>query len=57
MVTDTRQEQINVAFMRVFRQGKRGGACMVIETDTPVGERVRQLIKDWCDPVTEVFSV
>ncbi|HOG00655.1 MAG: L-serine dehydratase, beta chain [Firmicutes bacterium ADurb.Bin248] len=51
------KEQINVAFMRVFRQGKRGGACMVIETDTPVGERVRQLIKDWCDPVTEVFSV
>jgi len=51
------KEQINVAFMRVFRQGKRGGACMVIETDTPVNGRVRQLIEDWCDPVTEVFSV
>ncbi len=51
------KEQINVAFMRVFRQGKRGGACMVIETDTPVNERVRQLIMDWCEAVTEVFAV
>lgn len=51
------KEQINVAFMRVFRQGRRGGACMVIETDTPVNDRVRQLIADWCDQVTEVFTV
>ncbi len=51
------KEQINVAFMRVFRQGRRGGACMVIETDTPVNERVRQLIADWCDEVTEVFTI
>ncbi len=51
------KEQINVAFMRVFRQGKRGGACMVIETDTPVSERVRELIVNWCDQVTEVFTV
>lgn len=51
------KEQINVAFMRVFRQGRRGDACMVIESDTPVNERVRQLIKDWCEPVTEVFTV
>lgn len=51
------KEQINVAFMEVFRQGKRGGACMVIQTDTPVSARVCQLIKDWCDQVTEVFTV
>jgi L-serine dehydratase len=51
------KEQINVAFMEVFRQGRRGGACMVIETDTPVSERVCQLIKDWCEQVTEVFTV
>lgn len=50
-------EQINVAFMRVFRQGRHGGACMVIETDTPVNKRVCRLIKDWSDSVTEVFAV
>ena len=51
------KENINVAFMRVFRQGKRGGACMVIETDTPVSERVCQSIKDASEGITEVFTV
>lgn len=51
------KEQVNVAFMRVFRHGRRSDACMVIETDSPVSERVCQLIADWCEPVTEVSAV
>ena len=37
-------EKINVAFMKVFRSERRQGACMVIETDTPVDEATRQRI-------------
>ncbi len=51
------KEQVNVAFMRVFRHARRSDACMVIETDSPVSERVCQLITDWCEPVTEVRAV
>ena len=51
------RERINVAFMRVFRQARRADACMVIETDTPVPERTRQLILDWCPETTEVFTI
>lgn len=51
------KENINVAFMRVFRHAKRSDACMVIETDTPVNDRVCQLITDWCEPVTEVMAI
>ena len=51
------REKINVAFMRVFRQARRADACMVIETDTPVLERTRQLILEWCPQTTEVFTI
>jgi L-serine dehydratase len=51
------KEQINVAFMRVFRQVKRQDAYMVIETDTSVPERTIQLIKDWCPDITGVKTL
>lgn len=51
------RERINVAFMRVFRQARRADACMVIETDTPVQERTRELILEWCQQTTEVFTI
>lgn len=51
------KEHINIAFMRVFRHGNRTDAYMVIETDTPVDERTRQLIGDWCPNVREVRCV
>ena len=51
------RERINVAFMRVFRQARRADACMVIETDTPVQERTRDLILEWCQQTTEVFTI
>ncbi len=51
------KEQINVAFMRVFRHVKRQDAYMVIETDTPVPERTIALIKDWCPEITEVKAL
>ena len=43
--------------MRVFRQARRADACMVIETDTPVQERTRELILEWCQQTTEVFTI
>jgi len=51
------KEQINVAFMRVFRHAKRQDAYMVIETDTTVPERTIELIKDWCPEITGVKTL
>ena len=51
------KEQINVAFMRVFRSGRSRDAYMVIETDTPIPERTTGLILDWCPEITEVRTV
>ena len=51
------KEKVNVAFMRVFRSAKSMDAYMIIETDTPVSERTKQLIFDWCPEITEVRSV
>ena len=51
------KEQINVAFMRVFRHAKRQDAYMVIETDTPVPQRTKDLINDWCPEITEVRTL
>ncbi len=50
-------EQVNVAFMRVFRHARRQDACMVIETDSPVSERVCKLILDWNENITGVLAV
>lgn len=38
------EEQINIAFMRVFRDVKRGMAYMVIETDSPIDPAVTERI-------------
>ncbi len=51
------KEQINVAFMRVFRHVKRQDAYMIIETDTPVPQRTKDLINDWCSEITEVKTL
>lgn len=50
-------EQVNVAFMRVFRHARRQDACMVIETDSPVSERVCKLILDWNENIMGVLAV
>ncbi len=50
-------EHINVAFMRVFRHARRQEACMVIETDSPVSERVCKLILDWNKNISGVIAV
>ena len=51
------KEQLNVAFMRVFRHIKRQDAYMVIETDTPVPQRTKELIVDWVADITEVRTI
>ena len=51
------KEHINVAFMRVFRHARRQDAYMVIETDTPVPQRTKDLINDWCSEITEVKTL
>ena len=51
------REQVNVAFMRVFRNARSKAACMVIETDTKPSERTLQLIKDWSPQIMEVRAV
>jgi L-serine dehydratase len=50
-------EHVNVAFMRVFRHARRQDACMVIETDSPVDDRICKLILDWNKNITGVLSV
>lgn len=50
---------INVAFMRVFRRGRNRntGACMVIETDTPVPREAADEIYETLDSVYEVRTI
>ena len=50
-------EKINVAFMKVFRSERRQGACMVIETDTPVDEATRQRIVNNVDGIKEAYTL
>jgi L-serine dehydratase len=50
-------EKINVAFMKVFRSERRQGACMVIETDTPVDEATRRRIVNNVDGITEACTL
>ena len=50
-------EKINVAFMKVFRSERRQGACMVIETDTPVDEATRLRIVNNVDGITEACTL
>lgn len=51
------KENVNVAFMRVFRHVRSKAACMVIETDTPVAPRTLELMRDWCTEIEEVRAV
>lgn len=48
------ENNINVAFMRVFREGRREDACMVLETDTPVGD---DIIKKLYEADADIFEV
>lgn len=48
------EREINIAFMRVFRNSRRQNACMVIETDGEVGEQVLERIRLGSKEVTEV---
>ena len=50
-------EKINVAFMKVFRSQRRQGACMVIETDTPVDEATRRRIVNNVDGIAEACTL
>ena len=50
-------EHVNVAFMRVFRHARRQEACMVIETDSPVSERVCRLILDWNENISPALQI
>ena len=50
-------EKINVACMKVFRSERRQGACMVIETDTPVDEATRQRIVNNVEGIKEACTL
>ena len=50
-------EKINVAFMKVFRSQRRQGACMVIETDTPVDEATRLRIVNNVEGIKEACTL
>ena len=43
--------------MKVFRSERRQGACMVIETDTPVDEATRQRIVNNVDGIEEACTL
>lgn len=47
-------ENINIAFMRVFRKSKNTEASMVLETDTRVPRRVAAKIEELSDKIYEV---
>lgn len=47
-------ENINIAFMRVFRKSKNTEASMVIETDTKVPRRVAAKVLELSDKIYEV---
>ncbi len=43
--------------MKIFRSERRKGACMVIETDTPVDEATRRRIVNNVDGITEACAI
>ena len=43
--------------MKVFRSERRQGACMVIETDTPVDEATRRRIVNNVDGIKEACTL
>ncbi|MBO4879841.1 MAG: L-serine ammonia-lyase, iron-sulfur-dependent subunit beta [Clostridia bacterium] len=50
-------ENINVAFMKVFRSAKLMDACMVIESDAPVPEETIHSIKEQVSGIKEICAV
>jgi L-serine dehydratase len=51
------KNDINIAFMRVFRQSKRMGACMVIETDEPVSDKIADLIQGLLPEIRRIVII
>jgi L-serine dehydratase len=51
------KNNINIAFMRVFRQSKRMGACMVIETDEPVSDKIADLIQGLLPEIRRIVII
>ena len=57
-ITDLLAEHdVNIAFMRVFRTGRREDACMVIESDTPVTDDIVSRIYEISSGIFEVRTV
>ena len=48
---------INIAFMRVFRQAKRKEACMVIETDAIINGEVLDVLSNCVEEIAEVCAI
>lgn len=48
------EEEINIAFMRVFRNSRRQNACMIIETDQEVNAGVLERIRGESEDIMEV---
>jgi L-serine dehydratase len=48
---------INIAFMRVFRHGRREDAYMVIETDQSVPPEVTKSIALSCPSIVQIRTV
>ncbi len=51
------EEQINVAFMKVFRNAKRMDACMVIETDAPIPDETVARIRSRVGSTKEICTL
>lgn len=48
------EEQINIAFMRVFRNSRWQNACMIIETDSEIGSDLLERIRRESNEIREV---
>lgn len=48
------EEEINIAFMRVFRNSRWQNACMIIETDGEVRKEILEHIRKGSDDIVEV---
>lgn len=51
------KENINIAFMKVFRSQKSQAACMIIETDSQINESVLEKIKNTAENISEVCFI
>lgn len=51
------QSDINIAFMRVFRQSKGSDAFMIIETDNTIPKKVISQLKSLGDGIQDVYLI